>query len=384
MPESIITTGVDKLVLLVEEKKKLSYKDAAKELGVGMEVLEEWAAFLEEEGIVTIEYKFATPYLVKREMTRKEIEDKAKDFGMKKDSTIRKAESILLSIDMESEGFKKIKEEFDKLKKEMETDITKVKIELEEFEKYSKFKKDIDQQMLKDQHSFKEKLDEIQKEVEKKKADYASIIENITKKKEEFEKQATKTKSTEESEAMLKDKLKKIAEYAIKMEKDIDVKLKNAEDVEKYTKEMLAYIDKVKKQVESKKSEIIQPLIDKSKEYENKIINIQKNILDKVLKTGKEVDDNIQKSKVATQHFKDFFDKRMNVEKLLTDVDKEKIELEREIRSLIEKARAFELGLKTGQFKGHAIDLEKTLKEIERKKGIFELTLKKLGSIIKS
>jgi hypothetical protein len=45
-----IETGVDRLVELVGQKKKISQEDASKELGVSVAVIQEWAEFLEEEG----------------------------------------------------------------------------------------------------------------------------------------------------------------------------------------------------------------------------------------------------------------------------------------------------------------------------------------------
>lgn len=383
MPESIITTGADKLVLIINNKKKLSFKEAAKELDVGIQVIQEWAEFLEEEGIITIEYKFATPYLVKRELTRKEIEEKAKDFKIKKDSVIRKAESILMSIDTESLGFKKIKEEFDKLKKEMEEDIISVKEELEEFERYSNFKKDIDKQMLKDQNSFKEKLDQIHTEVAKKEEEYNKIIQTIDKKKEELEKEAVRTKDVEESESILREKLQKIIDYGKKIEKGIDEKTEKSKGMDKHIKDMVEYVDNIKKSIEKSKVEIMQPLIDQSKAYEKKISDIQKKVLDKVLIGKREVDENIKKSKIATGHFREFFDKKMKIDKLISDVENERNELAKEVSNLIKKAKAFELGLKSGEFKGHSLDLEKKLKEIEKNKGVFELALGKLSNFMK-
>ena len=78
---SIIETGVDKLVNLIKERGRVALQDAAKELGVSTTVIQEWVDFLEEEGIISVEYKLTKPYLVDRKLTKKEVEAKAK-FGM--------------------------------------------------------------------------------------------------------------------------------------------------------------------------------------------------------------------------------------------------------------------------------------------------------------
>ena len=81
---SIIETGVDKLVKIVKERGKIALVDAAKELGVSTTVIQEWVDFLEDEGIISVEYKLTKPFLVDRKLTKKEIESKAKDSRARK------------------------------------------------------------------------------------------------------------------------------------------------------------------------------------------------------------------------------------------------------------------------------------------------------------
>ena|SRR3989344_3844300 len=59
-----ITTAVDSLVELVNNKKRISLEEVAKELGLPENIINEWAQFLEEENILTVEYQFTTPFLV--------------------------------------------------------------------------------------------------------------------------------------------------------------------------------------------------------------------------------------------------------------------------------------------------------------------------------
>ena len=77
---SLIETGVDKLVNLVKERGRIALADAAKELGVSATVIQEWVDFLEEEGIISVEYKMTKPYLVERKLTKKEVEVNAPIF----------------------------------------------------------------------------------------------------------------------------------------------------------------------------------------------------------------------------------------------------------------------------------------------------------------
>jgi predicted ArsR family transcriptional regulator len=58
-----LTTGVDKLIELVREKKRISVPDAAKAMGISMDTVQSWVDFLVEEHLLGIEYKFTTPYI---------------------------------------------------------------------------------------------------------------------------------------------------------------------------------------------------------------------------------------------------------------------------------------------------------------------------------
>ena len=64
MPQESITTAVDSLVKFVKENKKVSLSEASAKLKIPESILSEWASFLEQEGILEIEYKFTTPFLI--------------------------------------------------------------------------------------------------------------------------------------------------------------------------------------------------------------------------------------------------------------------------------------------------------------------------------
>ncbi len=62
MPEEV-QTGADRLLDLVKKSREIAMAAAAKELGASVQTVEAWANFLEEDGLVTIKYKFTTPYV---------------------------------------------------------------------------------------------------------------------------------------------------------------------------------------------------------------------------------------------------------------------------------------------------------------------------------
>lgn len=63
MTEELIRTSVDDLLDLLKHTSKIPLADAAKKLGVPIDVVQAWIDFLVEESIVGIEYTFTTPYI---------------------------------------------------------------------------------------------------------------------------------------------------------------------------------------------------------------------------------------------------------------------------------------------------------------------------------
>ena len=162
---SVIETGVDKLVNLIKTRGKISSADAAKELGVSTTIVMEWGDFLEEEGIISIEYKFAKPFLVARKLANKDVQEKAKEFSGKKDVFVRKAEISLSFLERESDKLKSLKEEFDKIKKDLGLDIGSIKNDLVELRKYEDLKINLDKKLQEQKTSSMNKLQEITNQI---------------------------------------------------------------------------------------------------------------------------------------------------------------------------------------------------------------------------
>src|SRR3989338_108149 len=80
----LIETGIDRLVKLVKESRKVSLHEAAKKLGVSLQIINEWANFLEEEGVIRIHYVFTMPYLELKNMPVTDIAKKETEITNKK------------------------------------------------------------------------------------------------------------------------------------------------------------------------------------------------------------------------------------------------------------------------------------------------------------
>ena len=110
-----VITAVDSLFELIREKRQISIPDAAKILKVDSKIVEQWALFLEEEGLVTINYGMSTPII--KYKTSMSDSDEAGDVGTALQSSIKDIVSdVKRALDSKS-GQELIAKKLDEIKK---------------------------------------------------------------------------------------------------------------------------------------------------------------------------------------------------------------------------------------------------------------------------
>lgn len=380
---SLIETGVDKLVNLVRKRKKISIPDAARQLGVSIVVVEEWADFLEDEGIISIEYKFTTPYLIERLFTKDELEKKQKEFGGKKEAFVRKAEVALAMLDKESGSFTKIKDQFDDLKKDLGTEVKKVKGDLEDLEKYEELKNNIDKKIEKQQKDFKEQIEQIESQIVREEKKYADMLQDINEEEQQLDKDKIEALTIHEKEAALMGRLESIRKTIETFEDTVEAEDKRVLNAEDHITRIRGLSSEIKKNVEKRKDDL-DVLFDESKKQEINILELQDSILQKVKRKKEEIESRIAEGKGASKKFKDFFDKKGDVESLIRKISEHKNELEKDLMQLIQKAKAFNMASKSRGIETPISDLKKKFNKINKNKSKFEQELRKLANLLKT
>ncbi len=375
--EGQIETGVDKLVSLIENRKRVSTTEAAKALGVSTAVIDEWADFLEEEKLISIEYKLATTYLVERKLSKKEVVKKAKEFHGSKDAFVRKIETALVSMDRDTAGLEKLKEQFTGLKKEIGSDIDHVRDELRELENYEKLKKNIDRQMYEQQREYKKKTDEIEKELMKERSKFKEIIDDIDVEKIRLQEEKSELLSLREQEAKMLSKLDDFRQAVKQIRKSIEGEESKISVAQDHVNYLSKVAEKAKERI-MRETEKLEPLIRESREHEKKILETQQKVIAKVSEGGKKIRENVAQGRAAAESFKRFFDSKLEIEKMLRKVEKHRDELRDEMHELIRKAHAFDLASKQSNIKKYMGELNRKFAEIEKKKSSFRSEIDKL------
>ena len=379
---SLLKTGVDRLVSLIKEKKRISVPQAARELGVSPVVVEEWADFLEEESIISIDYKLATLWLVERKLTKKDVEEKVKSFHGKKEIIVRKAESLSSFLDKDGDNLSRIRNEFKTIKDHIHADAGKVRKELNELERYTELKKNIDNQIKVQDQQFTNKIKEMNRQIINAQKKYADILRKIGIEEKMLRVEKLSVTSTKKSEGTLKQKLKKINKIIDRLNERLKLQDSSVEDSESHIENMKKLAEGTKKTITEQKNKMLS-LANESKDHEKKILNSQKEILKKVFEKSRIMNRNAQESKKVSDKFKKFFEKKMEAETLLNKINDERNNLKKELNNLISKARAFTISSQSTDVEKHVKLLEKKMEEIDKKKGFFEKEIKKLCVLIK-
>jgi DNA repair exonuclease SbcCD ATPase subunit len=379
---SVIETGVDKLVALVKQNRRISVPDAAKKLNVSKVVVEEWADFLEEEGIINIEYNFTTPYLVERQMSKKEVDEKVKEFKGKKEGFVRKAEVCLSLLDNNGDAFANIKEEFKSLKDELGKDLKGVQEELNLLEQYNREKRDIDGQVKETEKAFKDKIAQMESQIEKEKQRYADIVTDI--------KVQQKVLNDEKIKAMSMNQMITAAEASIdKYDKMASEIKKRLADEQNLISNVQKHIDRLSEVAESQRSGVdeknkqMDDLIRKSSEAKKKIADLEQNILKKVIEKSKAISRGKDANKAITVKFKKFLAQNSRVEVYMNKVLQDRAHLKEELQDLIKKANTINLISKNQDIKNYLPELQKKFEQIEKDKGAFEKEVGILKKLIK-
>jgi hypothetical protein len=378
LANSIIETGVDKLVNLVNAKERITSFDAAKELGVGISTVMEWADFLEEEGVIKIEYKFTKPFLVSRKIAKKDVQVKAKEFTGKKDVFVRKAEVSLSFLNRESDKLKTLKVEFDKIKKDLGLDMDSIKNELKDLNRYEQLKVKLDKQIGDQKIAAVDKLQDITNQILIEKQKYENVLTGIKEEEEILEKDKVEANSLEESEKFIKEKLDNLKKVIERIDNRVKTEEESVNVSESNVQKLIVMADNLKARVE-KELGLITPLVQQSKEQTEKIKDLQGTIIKKIQSKEKK----LKSASTASKKLDTFFKKKLGVMDFIEKVNKDRNDLQNELIGLIKKAKSFQLSSNSADMGNQILDLEKKFREVDNKKKLFEEELKKMNVFFK-
>lgn len=363
-----IETGVDKLIRLIEEKKKITVTAAAKQLGVSSVLVQEWADFLEEDKLISIEYSLSKVWLMQRKLSEKEIEKRTKDYTRKKDVFIRKVETTLKSLENETQGFEKMKTEFENLRKQIGGEIDFVKKELDELKHYENLKQNIDKDIELQKKEYQKMITKSQAQIRTEEMHYKNLIAQVETEKKKVNKEKNRIKSLEQRESELESQLKEMKSLIYEIKKEIKTENKSLAVSKSNMEKLEQYVEQVGTKVKVKKHKSIIPLLKMSEEHKSKVINLQNDILEKLKEKKKSIKEISGQQKKVYKNLDTFFKKKAKTDTLFHQIDKDRLSLDHEYEALITKAEGFKAITRDANAQKHLQELEESFKKIDQNK----------------
>ncbi len=373
-----ILTGVDKLVALVNKKGKVSLSQAAKELGVSKQVVEEWGHFLADRQILEMKYFLTNAYLVKKELSKEELRKKEREVNIEKDVVVRKAENFLNEMQVKYSEIESLKNNYLSFKEKIQEMLIELGKNFDELEEFHRIKREIEKGISPQKAVIEEKLQGIEKELKKFEDEYLQI----------------KTR-TEEEEKRIKDE-EKAYEMMLKKESDIYEKL---ERLEKRIKELKKAVMKEAKETDNEESELKRierkarllraQMSDKRSDFLRIIGEIEayeEKIKDKYSKIEKDVTEfkglsGRELGKIRKE-FKEAKSKIKKIDELITEAFTEYHSIVSELERVTNEAKSIN-ALKGDHTKGDIQPLNEKLRQLKKEKDKFERRLKKLNLMLK-
>lgn len=363
-----ITTGADRLVQLIAEKKKVSLDDATKILNVNKDVIKEWAEFLEQEKHINIDYKFSKMILEEKHITKKDVINAVKEIESEKEAFERKIDAIIQGLEGDTEGFERVKLEFNKIHEHIRKEIDTVKEESKELERFNYLKNNIDKEITHQRKNYETQVKEYHDSL-------ISHMDNFDKIKSELNKQNEKMDKVSKNIEELHSKRSEIHSTIEDGHKQLDeldkeLGLRGAE-----FKKALKGIAEAKKQITNAQETIDQLRTKKLDKVINMVNETSKVISSKLESTEQETKDRVERIKAHAkqgsdyyQNFESVIKKNIKAEEMMDAIDKGKDQLLAELNSLKKKVKEFDFLKKHSDIKSDIIAIEKKLRDFTKKK----------------
>lgn len=377
-----IETGVDKLVALVAREKKIEVGEAAKRLNVDTAVVQEWAEFLEEEGLVSIQFSLSKTFIVERRLSKDEVVTKDKEYEGRKEAFVRKVDAALKRLEDESAGFESIKKEYDNVKEHIGDEIEAVKEEIEQLRHYEGLKRSIDQDILKQRVEYQRTIDDIHSRLTAEEKRYDKIVGEIGSETKALEREHAEFGDIKREEQDLLKRIQALQDIIKTITTRLDSQSKSVSSHEDRLKTLRTLAEKLRQDLIEKRKRELEPMLKVSNDQAERIMRIQEDIVGKVKQNRDRMQDFEHQSKEISEKFERFFQRRLEIERLIKDTDASHGEIQEGLNELVRKAKAFDLTAKGASVQEHVRALEGQFKDIEHKRGAFTGKLERLRNYI--
>lgn len=359
-----IQTGVDKLVALLHEKKKVTIEDAAKELGVSKMILQKWADFLQEEGLLEIKYSLSKTYLVDKVLTKREFSDKQNQFEDQRETFIKRVDSSISQLQSESVNFETFKKDFLSLKDQLGVDLEAIQKELNELKSYDTLKARVTEDLQKQRMQFDSKMQETQTLLKRQYNQYQDVIHAMAAQEEKLAEHKQKVHVLLSSEESVGKKLDEYTKLLSKLRQNVTSETEELGVDEETLEKLRQQAIKFRQGLQDLHENNLKPLEALRIKHEQTVKKLESDILTKAATIEAAIKKPQAQKQVMSKKLEEFFKRKEQIEKLLDTIEDDKTSLLAELKSLQVRAEAYRLGQTSVRME----ELESKLSTIEARK----------------
>ncbi len=116
----LISTGVDGLINLIHERKKVEISDASRQLGIPTTTIENWAKTLEKEGLIKIDYNLTKQFLIWASLDSQEYAQKKEQNAIDRAQVSKKLEKLEKTVSQNLVELEDVKLQFEGKREDVE------------------------------------------------------------------------------------------------------------------------------------------------------------------------------------------------------------------------------------------------------------------------
>jgi predicted ArsR family transcriptional regulator len=380
-PETHLETGVDRLLRLVAEKKRIELGAAAAELGVSPDVVRDWVNFLEQDGLVGVSYSLSKTYLSEKHLTKEEVAHKTKEYEGRKEAFIRKVNVMLSQIDDETQMFEKLKEHSENLQHTL-GDLSAIEYDVELLNHFEDLKKCIDDDIARQKLEYKNAIDEIHAKLDAEENRYTKILDDIENENKAIKLDRSRVDEMRQEEDLIMKRIDALQETLKTIKASAQTETTGMTEHEQRLQHMRELAENLHTELAEQRKKSIDPLILISQDQEKRILRLQDDIIAKVKARYEKVEAIKGQTDEATKELAVFFQRRSHIHKSIADIEKEELSLRQELVDFILKAKAFDLAVQDSDMNSHIQELSQKFVEFATRKKEFNTRVEELKGLL--
>lgn len=383
-----IQTEVDQLISLINEEEKISVRQAAKRIGVPVSTITEWAGFLEEEGMINIEYKLTTPFLVKRKMSETQVNQIKSDLKEEKEIFDLKSESLSTYFNKLEEEISSLRALFKDIKSNYKDKISSFSNEFSQLKKIEREKDKLDKKIIESKKKFIRQIADLNKKLLREQSNNKSIY-SLLYTETQIESQVIELKKNELELIKKTDFLlaKKLEELKKQISAKKTERLKSKENrLDKKSRQEFILLEKkyaqLKQKLENEKKGV-EDLLQKNDQFQKQLEKTRTEVLEKLKADAAKIKASSSSLENLPQKVNSILQKKDKILKIINNISYNEKMLKENLEGLIKKSSALNTSGGSAEVLEELRGLEKGLDEIAAKRGFFEKEIKSIFRLLR-